>query len=1183
MKRRLLSFAVLLMTVWGMQDVFAQLDVTDYITNADFTNGKTGWTDVSFNDPGQNPKVYEAYAGWGSLDVKEFSIKQEVVIPAGEYRLDAFGFYRQGGSYDVAPEKSLAYFVAGGERVLVKTLASEVGGGEVANDILGAAAVFAAGKYVNSITFTLVDEQAVAIGFEGTFDAPKCWFIGGPFKLYAMDDVARKNSVGKVRKDLESVVGSYSLPAGFMKTVEDVYSAVDALGASDEDLAKAVSMLTEKKAETIRMIEVCKDFESYRAMCVNVKDNSVEKVDKAIETFNSILTLTNFMKDKAENADKIVELKGQMEAGYREFVFKAVPNEGYAFDYTFLIDGIGNSTDGWVKDFTGFEHNYQYQDASNKNNGDLVKQGYIEAWNADKAFTGTLLYTKANLPTGVYTLSAYAFRNNGAAVNFIGNGKKVALEGETDLYTNPTLTGVEICDGTLTLGLEMVEQATWIGITNVRLEYTGMLPVETLQATLAEARNTLQAMLDAAKENKTLGKSMQETVETALAETAEVGDDAIAVEAACTRIIGLTATVNAMTAEYVTAKEKVAATMYEYINSTEKEEGAKAVLMKALTTASAALESALSVEELQAAVGILEAARQVYVVVAVPTDGHTFDYTFRVENASFETGEQAPWEFGDGGDTGVKKNADAQYNISNADGDYIFNTWGGSNMYVQQTVAGLPDGLYRLTALVASDADNVVTLTAGMAKADVTTIGKGAGVDVTADNVEVRNGELFVKVSSSTWFKADNFRLEYKGKLLYTEVPEAITPAEGDIESIPLPVIITPSGKYSVINGVHDGDYVESLNCPSPYLQKKGSEERIEVASVAYGSGNDIELYFVDDNGEPLQATVGEQYELVIPEGLYSCPDNKEDWESYILSGPQNKEIRCEYTIVEHIVGPNIQAIGIDPDPENAIETVSTFTLAFDQPVTINTSEDAPAVYLMSRLSGLISATVSAVEGAGQENQILITLEKEVVDAGMYMLVVPEKVVLNANGDWNASVENLTYTVVGRKVETTNYQPTGITPAEGEVTSLKSFVLQFQKETFAVTNVDSKEEAYLINNGTQEKVSATLDLGEEYNEIKVGLVEEVTAKGSYTLVIPAMMIQEASDSWGNNILDNAPELRYDFTVVEGQGIDAILAKGQKVDVYTVGGVLVKKAADREALKTLKKGLYIINGKGVLVK
>ena len=48
-----------------------------------------------------------------------------------------------------------------------------------------------------------------------------------------------------------------------------------------------------------------------------------------------------------------------------------------------------------------------------------------------------------------------------------------------------------------------------------------------------------------------------------------------------------------------------------------------------------------------------------------------------------------------------------------------------------------------------------------------------------------------------------------------------------------------------------------------------------------------------------------------------------------------------------------------------------------------------------------------------------------------------------------------------------------------------------------MTNVDSQEEAYLINKDTQEKVSATLDMGDEYNEIKIELTEEVTAKGSY--------------------------------------------------------------------------------------
>lgn len=892
------------------------------------------------------------------------------------------------------------------------------------------------------------------------------------------------------------------------------------------------------------------------------------------------------MKDNAANVDKMVELKEHLVAGYQEYVVKAVPNSGFSFDYTFFIEGVGNSTNGWVNDFTGFNKNYQYNGASNKNNEalGLIKPGYIEAWNDGTAFTGTLTYTKNNLPTGVYKLSAYTFKNDGATVNFKANDKTISLADAAGLYTQPILEGVEVNDGTLTFGLEMLGNANWIGITNVELSYVGMLDAETLKASLTEARTALQNALDAATEANTIGKAMKEEVVKLLSETGNVGGDPIALELACNKVIAMTNSLGEITEAYAEVAQQIQEALLIITNSVVDNTDDKTAMSDAHTKANKELEEALDVEVIKAIGDDLSDATNAFVLVAYPTNGTSFDYTFLMENPSFETGDLSPWMATQGYDTGVKPNT-GDFSFSGADGNYLFNTWNGSaiDFNVAQTVTNLRDGLYRLSALVASDAGNVITLTAGKATADVTAIDKHTGVNISVDNVEVVNGELFVKASSKGWFKADNFRLEYMGKLLYTEVPEAITPAEGDIESIPLPVIITPSGKYSVINGVHDGDYVESLNCPAPYLQKKGSEERIEVASVAYGSGNDIELYFVDDDGVPLQAAVGEQYDLVIPEGLYSCPDNKEDWESYILSGPQNKEIRCEYTIVEHIVGPNIQAIGIDPNPENAIETVSTFTLAFDQPVTINTSEDAPAVYLMSRLSGQISATVSVVEGEGQENQILITLEREVVDAGMYMLVVPEKVVLNANGDWNASVENLTYTVVGKKVETTNYQPTGITPAEGEVTSLKSFVLQFQKETFAVTNVDSQEEAYLINKDTQEKVSATLDMGDEYNEIKIELTEEVTAKGSYTLVVPAMKIQQASDSWGNNVLDNAPELRYDFTVVEGQSIDAILAKRQRVDVYTVSGLLVKKAADREALKTLKKGLYIINGKGVLIK
>ena len=48
-------------------------------------------------------------------------------------------------------------------------------------------------------------------------------------------------------------------------------------------------------------------------------------------------------------------------------------------------------------------------------------------------------------------------------------------------------------------------------------------------------------------------------------------------------------------------------------------------------------------------------------------------------------------------------------------------------------------------------------------------------------------------------------------------------------------------------------------------------------------------------------------------------------------------------------------------------------------------------------------------------------------------------------------------------------------------------------------------------------------------------------------------------------------------------LDNIVANaGGKVDVYTINGVSVLRNADAAAVKALKKGLYIINGKKVVI-
>ena len=149
-----------------------------------------------------------------------------------------------------------------------------------------------------------------------------------------------------------------------------------------------------------------------------------------------------------------------------------------------------------------------------------------------------------------------------------------------------------------------------------------------------------------------------------------------------------------------------------------------------------------------------------------------FDLTYNIENNSFETGALSPWTTNGSNDTGVKPNSNGTYTTTGVDGAYLFNTWNnGAGSKVSQTLSNLPKGYYTVTALVASDAGNSINILAGATtkavEADETN-GKNQFVEGTTDKVLVSNGSLEIGTNSSTWYKADNFRLTF-----YTETAGA--------------------------------------------------------------------------------------------------------------------------------------------------------------------------------------------------------------------------------------------------------------------------------------------------------------------------------------------------------------------------------------------------------------------------
>lgn len=146
------------------------------------------------------------------------------------------------------------------------------------------------------------------------------------------------------------------------------------------------------------------------------------------------------------------------------------------------------------------------------------------------------------------------------------------------------------------------------------------------------------------------------------------------------------------------------------------------------------------------------------------------DMTWAITNPSFETGDYTGWSTTVAWDTGVKPQENGTYTIAGTDGRYLFNTWNdaadatnsGVNAPIKQTITGIPNGTYELSAMVATDADKSVMLKGNGATATIAASANGASSGVFPQvTCEVTDGSLAIEVVgvNNCWYKCDDFHL----------------------------------------------------------------------------------------------------------------------------------------------------------------------------------------------------------------------------------------------------------------------------------------------------------------------------------------------------------------------------------------------------------------------------------------
>ncbi len=770
MKKKLTSLLLTAIAVFSFSvDSFGKTDVTStYLQDANlkslgsWTLDKlNGFADKGYTDwqTSTDVPVIEFYNAWsptpgGSIgNTKTFNFSQKIKLPAGYYRLAVNAFYREGAGNGT---NTKAYIYAGQKiQYVVGLNAAGVGGYTGSSDLAKAANAFYLGNFSNEFDFNVTSETEIEIGFHGYIDTYCSWCILGPVTLWE-------------------------------------YTAEDYISDYTQKVAEAEALYTQPMNKDV--LDALKDAAGKESTLVSVDDvlNAVKALNTAIENANNSIALykdVNTYITKAENHNAAVKaafeasgIKAAYEAGTLVDVNSAIEAYRNAIlsqtavgsDISEAFTLISDDMSGWTTDITNGSAHFKQNTWSNEGetDGSGMVIPFMEYWlpNGSVLDNATLKYKFTGLvPNQYYEISALvrAYKEKQVedltgAYLFAGSAKSLdistgtnASNGESGIYYGVLkATGKANADGDLEAGF-IVDNCNfnWLAAKNFTVKVSedpGISEIQSQFNTLiAKAEEIKDLPMDAAlASNLVAAMATPESTSEAYATAIENLD--IALKAA-------------------QASVKKYAGWGVYVNRADKlDDSGKASYTSNETyiTISTAYNAGNLDEITSEQIAVLDEA---FVTATKLQTSEGSDFTGAIVNPSFETGNTDGWTVGSSKDTGARSNGNATYTMSGADGNWVFNTW-TTGLPITQTITGLPNGTYKLSAVIASDATIKVFITANGERTGAKTTQKEVGKEVELEFVVSDNTATIGAIGGSgdnyvadggDWYKVDNFRLTY--------------------------------------------------------------------------------------------------------------------------------------------------------------------------------------------------------------------------------------------------------------------------------------------------------------------------------------------------------------------------------------------------------------------------------------
>ncbi len=262
--------------------------------------------------------------------------------------------------------------------------------------------------------------------------------------------------------------------------------------------------------------------------------------------------------------------------------------------------------------------------------------------------------------------------------------------------------------------------------------------------------------------------------------------------------------------------------------------------------------------------------------------------------------------------------------------------------------------------------------------------------------------------------------------------------------------------------------------------------------------------------------------------------------------------------------------------PGGQEESVSTFVLQSDEGIEYSYLY-VPAKAIVMDCYGNEVAHVTTINGEGmtvrKNKKLTLILDRAVSAPGRYLLYLPHGMfTIGSELTAYGSMERLYSFSVG------GVTPVTFTPAEGKTASLSDIVVSFPGQSVVAAGAGTA--VMTIDNGAPIMLPPlSTDYDGDQSEIVQPLGTLYDNSGTYLVRFPAGYFLLGVDRKESEEIIVVYTIRTDFCGVEDVAVGGHV---QPAGIYTLGGVKIAPASDTDSFGKLSPGVYIVDGKKVVI-